>query len=216
MPPCQSHSDLWGNPRCKRRKINADIPQARLLASAKRRDRPWPVSPFQCRAVCLSAAASTAAIAVPALLGALDAWLTTGHSHTVTDRYRHAHLLLKGQCAAGSAAVGSTGDTGTALAGHRRRSHNGGGIQRQGRGDIHTLCGHLIAAAGRAGLLRRAGLKRLMLIGFIDSQRSSLISWKLYPAVSEYTPFYANGTIPAPGSPWKNPWTKSRNKNFIR
>lgn len=126
------------------------------------------------RGVCqLSAAAAV-------LLGALDAGFAAGHGHTVADRYGYAQLLLKGQRAAGAAAVGAAGDAGAALAGHRGRPHDGGGVQGQGCGDIHALGRHFIAAAGNTVLLRRTGLERHALAGFIDTQRNSLISWRLW------------------------------------
>lgn len=119
---------------------------------------------------------SSAAAGAAALLSTLDAGLAAGHGHAIADRYGHTDLLLEGQRAAGAAAVGGAGDAGAALAGHRGRPHDGGGIQRQRRGDIHALGGHFIAAGGRTGLLHRAGLERRMLIDFVDAQGCSLIS----------------------------------------
>ena len=118
----------------------------------------------------------SAAAAAAAILGTLDAGLAAGHGHTIADRHGYADLLLEGQRAAGAAAVGGAGDAGAALARHRGRPHDGGGVQGQGRGNIHALGSHFIAAGGRAGLLRRTRLERRMLINFIDAQRSSLIS----------------------------------------
>ena len=134
-----------------------------------------------------------------ALPGTLDAGLTAGHGHTVADRYGHTELLLERQRAAAAAAVGGAGDAGTALTGHRGRSHDGGGVQRQRRGDIHALGGHFIAAGGGTGLLHRTGLERRMLIDFIDAQRCSLISRRLYPALPGYTSSYDGGAVPVTG-----------------
>ena len=98
----------------------------------------------------LPVSSSAAAAAAAIFLGADNTGLTAGQGHTIANRYGYTDLLLKGQGAAGSIAVRCAGNTGAALAGHCGRPHDGGGIQRQRRSNIHTLSRNFIAAAGRA------------------------------------------------------------------
>ena len=119
----------------------------------------------------------SAAASAHAIFSAADGGLAGGHGHTVADGNRHAQLLSHGDRAAGAVVIGDTGDSGRSLAADRHGPHHSGGSQRQSGRHIHTLGPHP-AAASHIFLRRPAGEQRLVFVGFVDSQNSSLTSWR--------------------------------------
>lgn len=137
---------------------------------------------------------ATAALAVFVSTG--NRWLAGSGGDTVANRNGNADLLSQSDGAAATVGRCGTGDDRRSLAGNGDSSHRCSGNQSNRCGDSNALCTGLIATVHRTGLLCLIGQDGVVLIGFVDSQRRSLTSWKLYP--SGYAPSYAANSQDAP------------------